>query len=143
MQLSFRHPVALILTAALFGCPKSVQQPAANATAPAEVNIGTTVQLDGTASSDPQGRQLSFDWSMVSLPSGSKAALNDPHSANPSFDADVPGTYVVELVVSNSLLVSEPVQKTITVDNCGGSSPVIGALTETPEGAAAGASPVP
>src|SRR5207248_4359276 len=136
MQLRFRHPVALILTAALFGCPKSVQQPTANATAPAEVNIGTTVQLDGTASSDPQGRQLSFDWCMVSLPSGSKAALNDAHSTNPTFVADVAGKYVVQLVVGNSFVVSEPLQQTITVDNCGSNAPVIASITETPEGAA-------
>jgi hypothetical protein len=143
MQLSCRHLGAIAIALGVAACPKSAGQPLASATAVAAVNIGSVVQLDGSKSSDPQSRQLAFSWSFLKLPAGSAATLNDPHSINPSFIADAPGAVVVQLVVANSFLVSEPVQVTIVVNDCGTNPPVIVVLTETPQGGTAGASPNP
>jgi hypothetical protein len=56
--------------------------PIANAGPDQTVNTGTKVQLDGTASSDPDGDPLNFTWSVLS---GPHVTLSDVHSATPSF----------------------------------------------------------
>src|SRR5437764_7559467 len=131
--------IALCLAA----CPNNIAAPVAVAKGPAAANVGSVVQLTGSDSSDPQGRQLSYGWVMVNLPSGSKAALNDAHSVTPSFVVDVAGTYLAQLVVSNSFLASEPAQVTIVAADCGNKPPVAGAITATPQGGAAGATAKP
>ena len=40
--------------------------PIANAGPPQTVHVGSTVQLDGTASSDQSGDPLSYHWSLIS-----------------------------------------------------------------------------
>lgn len=89
--------------------------PIAEATAPTEVLIGTSVTLDGTASMDPDEDLVSFLWSMVAAPEGSAAVLDDPSAAQPSFAPDMEGTYVLELVVTDGELESEPVEVSVTV----------------------------
>src|SRR5437870_5703640 len=128
MQRSVRRR-ALVIAIGLVACAQKVQPPVAGATAPQTVNVGTVVQLDGSSSSDPQGRQLAYIWDLLLLPPGSAATLNNPQSVNPSFRADVAGKYQVRLVVQNSLLSSEPVVLEITAANCGNKPPVVGAVT--------------
>ncbi len=70
--------------------------------------VGDTVVLDGIGSTDVDGDLLSFFWSLVSTPAGSGATLSDPTAVNPSFVVDVSGEYVVELVVGDGVLDSEP-----------------------------------
>lgn len=64
------------------------------------VATGSSVELDGTGSSDADGHSLTYSWSLEA-PSGSNAALSDPSSATPSFTADVTGTYQAILTVSD------------------------------------------
>jgi hypothetical protein len=45
----------------------------------------------------------SYSWTLVSLPSGSRATLNNPSAANPSFVPDVPGDYDLQLVLTDSV----------------------------------------
>lgn len=77
--------------------------------------VGQMASLDGSRSFDANGDMLSFAWSIVSAPSGSGAFVANPSSANASLRPDVPGTYVVSLVVSDGILESEPSNITITV----------------------------
>src|ERR1041384_5025274 len=127
MALPLRRLAGLLILAASFGCPKAVTAPtAAIAAVGTGVQIGQVVRLDGTASADTQGRDLSFAWQFTQIPVGSTAALNDAHSATPSFLADVDGTYGVSLVVSNAFLSSAAATTTITVSKCGGRAPVFG-----------------
>ncbi|MFN0302672.1 MAG: PKD domain-containing protein [Burkholderiales bacterium] len=62
---------------------------------------GTVVQLSGAASSDSDGDRLTYAWTFVSRPPGSKAELDAPTSATPRFTADINGKYVATLQVSD------------------------------------------
>lgn len=76
---------------------------------------GTTVALDGTGSSDPDGDPLGHAWTLVSAPAGSAPALDDPTSPTPSFVPDAVGEYVFELVVSDGSSSSAPDRVSVTV----------------------------
>jgi hypothetical protein len=71
------------------------------------------VQLDGTASSDPDGDLLAYSWSLQ-RPVGSTATLTDKASPTPGFTPDVVGQYVATLVVNDGLAASSPDSVTIT-----------------------------
>ena len=68
------------------------------------VRVGETATLDGSDSFSRVGGGLMFEWSFSSKPDLSTAELQNPRSMNPSFVADVKGTYMVQLVVSTSNL---------------------------------------
>jgi hypothetical protein len=67
------------------------------------VLVGATVELDGSGSTDADGILLRYDWSITSRPAGSQAQLAyespDNDDPAPTFVADVPGVYVISLVV--------------------------------------------
>lgn len=63
--------------------------------------VGDVIVLDGSGSSDPDGDSLTYQWSLVSAPGGSTAELSDTSLINPSFIADVAGTYALQLVVND------------------------------------------
>jgi hypothetical protein len=89
-------------------------QPMANAGPDQNVATGTEVTLDGTGSQDADGDPLNYNWTIVSMPSGSTAELSDPTADQPTFVADMDGTYVIELVVNDGTVDSEPVMVTVT-----------------------------
>src|SRR5262249_40152816 len=84
------------------GCPDAA--PIANAGPDRSADVGATVQLDAGASSDPDGDLLTYEWVFLSAPSGSAAAISDPHSPTPTFTVDTIGAYDVQLVVSDGRL---------------------------------------
>ena len=90
--------------------------PTAIAGPPQMLIVGTTVTLDGSGSSDPQGLSLTYSWSFLSKPAGSNAVLSTTNPVHPTFKADVFGTYVVQLVVSDGILSSVPSTVTISAD---------------------------
>lgn len=75
--------------------------PTADAGADATTATNVAIQLDGSNSSDPDLDPLTFQWSLASAPTGSAAILAGDTSATPTFSPDLPGTYVVELVVND------------------------------------------
>ncbi len=92
------------LGCASFGpCPIGPQnsRPQADAGPDQTVAVGSTVQLDGTASSDVDGDRLSFHWSFTTRPDGSAASLSDPAVPRPTFVADKVGDSLVQLVVND------------------------------------------
>ncbi len=82
--------------------------PVADAGADSLAHVGETVQLDGSGSADADGDMLSYSWSILSKPPGSAATISDPIAAAPTFVADVEGDYIVQLIVSDGELYSEP-----------------------------------
>ena len=79
--------------------------------------VGATVQLSGAGSSDPDGDPLTYAWSFVSGPAGSQAVLSNPAAVAPTFVIDLPGTYVVQLHVSDGALQSAPDSVSIATSN--------------------------
>jgi hypothetical protein len=90
--------------------------PVPNAGDAQTIVAGRTVTLDGSRSSDPNGDRLTYQWSMVSRPSGSSAALTGSASISvrPQFVADRVGSYVFSLVVRDGKWTSVPASVTVT-----------------------------
>jgi 6-phosphogluconolactonase (cycloisomerase 2 family) len=88
--------------------------PIANAGPDQTVLVKQTVTLDGSASSDPDGDPLTFQWSFTSIPIGSRATLSAPTATRPTFMVDLPGSYVVQLIVNDGTANSASDSVTIT-----------------------------
>lgn len=82
--------------------------PTADAGSAQQVNVGATVTLDGSASNSPNGGSLTFKWSLLSVPQGSAATLNNAAALSPTFTADKRGTYIAQLIVSDGVYISAP-----------------------------------
>ena len=70
--------------------------------------LGSTVTLNGSASSDANGDPLTYLWSLTAKPAGSAAVLSSLTSVYPTFTVDFPGTYVAQLIVNDGTLNSAP-----------------------------------
>jgi hypothetical protein len=64
--------------------------------------------LDGRASRDADSDRLVFLWSIVAQPAGSRAWLSDPEGPTTGFFSDQAGEYVIELIVHDGQVASEP-----------------------------------
>ncbi len=102
------HPVLQVpITAQLNHAPIAVvtgQVPPATPLATSmTVQVGTTVLLDGSASSDPDGDlPLTFAWTLATKPEGSQSALGNPTDPRNQITTDLAGVYAVQLVVTDS-----------------------------------------
>ncbi|MBS2022771.1 MAG: hypothetical protein JST92_10195, partial [Deltaproteobacteria bacterium] len=134
MLLTVRRLGGIGLCALLAACPTSVGTPTAKFTATPStgVKVGQVVQLDGSTSSEPQNRELTYAWAFAKLPNGSAATFNDSHAVTPSFVADVPGTFTVSLTVANSFIASAAATQDIVVSQCGANAPTTGTLAVNP-----------
>ena len=75
--------------------------PVANAGSNQTVAQGATVTLNGSGSSDANSDPITFLWTLLTVPSGSTAALTGATTVSPTFVADKNGTYTVQLVVND------------------------------------------
>ncbi len=99
-------------------------QPQAKARVEGEACVGSTVQLDGSLSSDPDGHELSYRWTVVKELSSLSILPQDLSPSDtdrrPTFYAYDAGEVVFELVVSDGLPggESEPARAPVLVKNC-------------------------
>ena len=98
------------------------------------LGTGAPIALTATVAADPNlnannpgcalmNPLLSFSWSLVGLPNGSHAVLNNANASNPSFVPDIATstgqTYVVQLVVTDAAGNKSPaLQQSISVGTC-------------------------
>src|SRR5579859_285884 len=94
-----------------------IHAPVANAGPAQTVFVGTTIQLNGTGSSDPDGLRITYSWSFVSVPAGSTATISDTTNPTPAFYVDKSGSYTAQLIVSDGELNSAPAQVVVTTKN--------------------------
>ncbi len=87
--------------------------PTANAGPNQDVNMGSTVTLNGTGSSDPDGDSLSYSWVQASGPI--QITLNGASTAQPTFMANTIGTYQFNLTVNDGKVNSTPSSVTIRI----------------------------
>ncbi len=92
--------------------------PEVNAGISQKVTVGSTAHLDGSGSSSQAAAAtsaangktisntsnplLSYEWSLLSAPDGSTTAIADGTAVRPSFNVDMPGTYLVQLAITDN-----------------------------------------
>ena len=95
--------------------PLQNQAPVANAGPDQAVEVGATVVLDGTGSTDADEDMLTYSWTLET-PMGSSATLDDASSATPRFTADIAGTYAAILVVNDGTVDSMADEVVVTAE---------------------------
>jgi hypothetical protein len=79
------------------------QPPEAVGMSSKSIRSSSTVRLNGSGSSDPDGDALRYRWSFRAVPAGSTTAIDESTSEITSFTADKSGTYQVKLTVRDGL----------------------------------------
>lgn len=106
----------VVITAAAVVVVPVNNAPIANAGIDQNVNTGQQVSLSGVDSSDADGDSLVYSWTVIDSPINSSATLSDTVIVNPSFTADVSGTYTFGLVVNDGTVDSLIDQVSVTAD---------------------------
>jgi uncharacterized protein YycO len=91
----------------------------ANAGPDQSVFIQSIVTLDGSGSYDPEdGSVITYQWTITDKPTGSNVQLSDPAVVKPTFTSDVPGDYIIQLFVIDTMgAQSSPDSVTIHAQN--------------------------
>jgi hypothetical protein len=82
--------------------------PVANAGGNIAAIIGDTIYLDGSQSYDANNDHLSYRWAFGSQPTQSSAMIFNADSSKCWFVLDVSGEYIVNLIVNDGMLNSNP-----------------------------------
>lgn len=88
-------------------------RPIANAGVNQVVPTESQVLLNGSSSYDQDNDPLSFTWSVLEAPLNSQATLINAGSFNPTFTADLPGDYVIVLIVNDQVI--DSLQDTVMI----------------------------
>ena len=111
------EPVEPDVIQAIEAPAKVIIKPVASASSEQFTNVGTSVVLDGSASSSQNKGALQYRWTLTSRPSQSTAKLTAEKSVSPSFTADQVGLYKVTLFVNDGVASSTPSTVTIHSGN--------------------------
>lgn len=96
--------IALADTGTDTGTPVDGAPPVADAGLGLLAYVGDTVSLNGHASSDPEGAQVSYAWTQVG---GPEVTLEKASTADPQFTIEAAGTLRFELIVNDGTQDSE------------------------------------
>ncbi len=97
--------------------------PVANAGPDRSAVTGEALMLDGSASSDVDGDPLTYAWSIASAPPGSTADIADALQVQATFTPDLPGAYIIELVVDDGTVSSDA--DALVISTAAGNSPPV------------------
>ena len=75
------------------------------------------IALDGRASSDADGDSLTYHWSLIKWPDSSSAELTNADTSTPTFEVDVLGEYIAQLIVNDGRTDSDADTVTISSEN--------------------------
>lgn len=107
-----------IISTKIINVKESNRAPVANAGTDKYIATKEFVALDGSSSIDEDGDPLSYNWSIISMPDGSRSILTDKDTPSARFRADDEGVYVIGLVVNDSITDSTKDSVTIVaIDN--------------------------
>jgi hypothetical protein len=95
------------------------EAPIADAGADQSINTAALVTLDGSGSSDPNGDDLNYRWTLHSIPTGSIARVSNSTIVNPTFTADMTGSYTFNLRVKDDSEFSNTDQVTVIASSTG------------------------
>lgn len=90
--------------------------PSVNAGDDQIVDVGDVVTISASGTTDADGDELAYAWSIESRPIGSEASLADAAAEATTFTADIVGEYVVQLQVSDATEAGEPDSVMITAE---------------------------
>lgn len=88
--------------------------PVANPGTSQTVYTDIVVSLDGSQSNDKDKDSLKYSWIITKKPTDSISEISNSTSSNPTFTPDLPGEYVIQLIVNDGKEDSEPTTVTIT-----------------------------
>ncbi|MDH5218997.1 MAG: hypothetical protein OEX19_14945, partial [Gammaproteobacteria bacterium] len=91
--------------------------PIANIGLDRTILVGKKVLLNGYDSSDLEKTPLSYHWEVIKTPPGSDYSIEDNTSAEITFSATIPGTYILGLHVNDGELRSARDDVIISVTN--------------------------
>jgi len=91
-------------------------KPVARASGSGIIVINTTVLLNAGISFDANGDTLTYLWSILASPSGASSLLFNETTVTPSIAPDVAGDYIIQLIVNDGTVNSDPFSVTITAN---------------------------
>lgn len=100
----------------VLGAQLTLDMPVASAGQDQLAETNSVVTLDGSASFDPEGNNISYSWTQLSGPG---VTLEGSNTVLPYFTPTVVGIYDFQLIVNNSMAYSDPdtVQVRVTLPN--------------------------
>ncbi|MFM9888410.1 MAG: PKD domain-containing protein [Burkholderiales bacterium] len=97
----------LYVNAVAWVAARANSAPTARIAPPAIVRPGEDIALDGSGSFDPDNNPITYRWTLTPPPE-SRAVLSDPAAVRPTFTADLPGDYGIQLIVNDGTVDSGP-----------------------------------
>jgi hypothetical protein len=91
--------------------------PVADAGLDQTAQTGSAVRVSGVGSNDADGNELGFRWALIAQPAGSTSILFNVQAVRPALVPDRPGVYVLQLVVTDGMNISDPDTVVITTGN--------------------------